>query len=293
MRGIQNEELIEGLEMFFSPYLGGYRNRVNELYADEYNESNDSFYFMNPVKLHVLLNGKNTYLVFTKNDEDQMVFIDCTDIPHEDFTLLFKGPEKLKNKFLRDEFNLTENLSNFPYTSLGKHAGLIFSKPNHGSLIERSLLWGIKKADTHETNYRFSKAFQEALQPSVKLSDINTDLIVEKVNNPSFEYEFGESVKAYNAEIFLAAATTGGIALENILRILIQRKTNAQLPKDTYIKDSLAVLKRNHVLSNRLAASVNSLRDIRNSNSHTNNDPVRKTTVDHLYATIEDLAMLL
>ncbi|MEO4053415.1 hypothetical protein [Solibacillus sp. CAU 1738] len=293
MKGSRNEGLKNGFNMFFSPYLEGYRNRVNELYADEYRENRESFFFMNPVKLHVLLNDMNTHLVLSENDVDQIGFIDCKDMQHEEFSVLRKGPEKLKIEFIKSEFSITEYITDFHYYDLGEYAGLMFNEVNHGGLIERSKVWGIENADSHEMNYRFNKALQSAFEPSTLLSDLNTDLIIEKVNTPSFAYEFGESVKAYNAGIYLAASTTGGIALENILRILIKNKTSEHLPKDTYIKDSLAVLKRNHVLSNRLAASVSNLRDIRNSNSHTNEDPVRKTTVDHLYATIEDLAMLL
>ncbi|MEK4425468.1 hypothetical protein [Solibacillus sp. FSL K6-1523] len=60
--------------------------------------------------------------------------------------------------------------------------------------------------------------------------------IVYKINSPSFEYELGESIKTYKSGLYLAAAATGGITLENILRILIVNRLGTdQLPKNTYI----------------------------------------------------------
>lgn len=51
--------------------IEGYRGRVIELYAEEH-ENSDSFYFINPVKLHVLLYDKNTHLLFLESDDDQI-----------------------------------------------------------------------------------------------------------------------------------------------------------------------------------------------------------------------------
>ncbi|MGR6904766.1 DUF4145 domain-containing protein [Lysinibacillus sp. BSL11] len=285
------EELKEGFRVFFPPYLEGYRSRVNELYMEEHKNS-DSFYFMDPVKLFVLLYEKNTQLLFSESDEDQIVFIDCSHISNEEFSLLTNGSEKLKKRFIKSLLNVDEYHVDIPFYNLGEWAGIAFSNGNRDSLIDLSYRWGTHLADSHENLYRFSKAFNSAIIPSTELGNIDTNVIIQKVNDPTFEYEFGESVKAYNSGLYLAAAATGGIALENILRLLIQAKTKANLPQNTYIKDSLAVLKRENVLSNRLAASADSLKAIRNSNAHTNSDPVKKATINHLYSVIEDLSYL-
>ncbi|KOY81541.1 hypothetical protein I6G82_08585 [Lysinibacillus macroides] len=285
------EELTEGLKTFFPPYLEGYRTRVNELYMEEHKNS-DSFYFMNPVKLYILLHEKNTHLLFSENNEDQIVFIDCSHISSEEFSVLKNGPDKLKYRFIKELLDIDEYHVDIPFYNLGKWAGVAFTNDNRGTLVDRSNRWGTHLADSHEKDYRFNKAFRSAIIPSTELEDIDTNVIIQKVNNPTFEYEFGESVKAYNSGLYLAAASTGGIALENILRLLIQVKAEAKLPQNTYIKDSLAVLRRENILPNRLAASVDSLKAIRNSNAHTNSDPVKKTTLDHLYSVIEDLSYL-
>lgn len=69
--------LKEGINIFSYPMIERYPGRVSELYAEEH-ESSVSFYFMNPVKLHVLLYDKNTHLLFSESDDDQIAFIDCS-----------------------------------------------------------------------------------------------------------------------------------------------------------------------------------------------------------------------
>lgn len=287
-----SEEVKIGLEVFFQSYLEGYRERVNNLYPDEYSESN-SFVYMQPIHLYVFLRGDHTHLLFANGESDKLIFKDCDGIDNNEFDYLSKGPDKLKQQFIQSHLELEDYITVFPFPRLGEWAGVSFTKTNLESLPNSSRNWGIKQADDHYDDYRLVKSLEKALATSSDLNVVNTDDILKRVKDPSFQYEFGESAKAYNAGLYLAAAATGGIALENILRLIIKEKTTYQLPYNTYIKDSLAVLQKDDTLSKRLYTSVESLKNIRNSNAHTNIDPVKNTTVDHLFATIEDLSIIL
>lgn len=293
MKRNASKEFIEpNLKIALPIYLADYRKHVESIYKEEYSEAGSKiFKFMQPVKAIVLMHDKDTHILFYNNHVDEISFKDCSHIPFEELDVINSTDSKFKRIFITDILNLdTKYVSSINLNNFIEYGAIGLMQPHFESIASDS---GVAMANDHYNDYEFVKAFEKAIVPSNKTNVVDTELILNKVKDPSFQYEFEESIKAYNVGLYLAAAATGGIALENILRILIRRKTDAALPKDTYIKDSLAVLKRNHILSNRLAASVNSLRDIRNSNSHTNEDPVRKTTVDHLYATIEDLAMLL
>lgn len=288
----KNEELREGLPLFLEPYLEGYRERVNVLYSHEHANSG-VFTYMKSIHLYILLRDSDTHLLFAEDDKDDITLIDCTEADKSVFDQIYSKSDKVEGKYINSLTGLDTHLTVFPFYQLGEHAGVSFSEGNRDFMIASAKKWGFDKADEDYNAYKLGKALEKIISPSAELAAVNTDEILERVKDPAFRYEFGESAKAYNAGLYLAAAATGGIALENLLRILIVIKTSERLPKETYIKDSLAVLKRNKVLSTRLSSSVSSLRDIRNSNAHTNEDPVRKTTVDHLYATIEDLALLL
>lgn len=293
MKRYETDELKEGLKLFFQPYLEGYRKRVNEIYTVE-NDESSSFSYMKPVRLHVLLRDKNTHLIFTSADVDEIEFFDFNETSREEFEKLSSSSEKIKDDFIKSIIGTDNYLAHQRLSQLGEFGGISFAKGNQHTLSNRSRQWGIEKADSHYNNYRFSLAFEKSLIPSSELIVVDTEKILERVPDPSFQYEFGESAKAYNAGLYLAAASTGGLALENILRLLIVKMLGEdELPGETYIRTSLKRLEKGNILPGRLHGAVDSLKNIRNSNSHTNEDPVKQTTVDHLFATIEDLSKFL
>ncbi|RKD20997.1 hypothetical protein BEP19_15045 [Ammoniphilus oxalaticus] len=288
-----NEELEEGFRIFFKPYLEGYRERVNTLYPDEHADS-DIFTYMKPVHLHVLLHDSDTHLLFARDEEDGLTFIDCMAIDEDEFDHISSSSDKLMNKFVYSVSGLNDYLTVFHFSRLGEYAGISFSESNRGTLVGSARKWGVEKADDHYSAYKFSKALERAISPSIELATINTDEVLERVQDPSFQYEFGESAKAYNAGLYLAAASTAGIALENILRLIITKVFGRdKLPSKSYIIDSLLVLDRKKVLPGRLRNEVWAQNGIRNSNAHTNEDPVKKETVETLYRLINELSFFI
>lgn len=291
MRRFKAGELEEGFKIFYKAYLEGYRNRVLKVYLDE-SSKGDSFKYMKPVHFNVLLRDKDTHLIISKSEEDLLSFIDVNEMDREKFNQLASGSVKLRREFIKSVTKLDDYLDELHFNDLGRLAGLTFAQPNQLHLAESSKEWGAAMADWHYNQHLLTEALEKIVSPSINLTVVNTDEILERVNDLSFQYEFGESAKAYNAGLYLAAASTGGLALENILRLIIVKELGIdELPGETYIRTSLNKLNKKEVLPGRLHGAVDSLKNVRNSNSHTNIDPVKKTTVDHLFATIEDLSL--
>lgn len=284
-----NGDLKRGFQLFFKPYLEGYRERVNTLYSDEHTTST-VFTYMKPIHLQVLLRDRYTYLLFSKCNEDKLSFIDCTEIIESEFDLLSSKSDKLKNNFIESLVGLNDYIDAFHFARLGEFAGVSFTRSNSENLPASSKKWGVNKADDDYNSYNLGLALEKAFSPSIELTTVNTDEILERIQDPAFQYEFGESAKAYNAGLYLAAASTGGIALENILRLIIVNKMrDNKLPAKSFIRDSVLKLDQENILPGRLRSRVWEKSGIRNSHSHTNEDPVRKETVESLHQIIEDL----
>ncbi len=240
------------------------------------------------------MHDKRIHFIFSKNPTDDLVIKDLSELPTHEFRVLESGPEKLKRAFIESNVGLGDYLDEHPHYQSGKSASIVFRKVNNELLPKHSIAWGKAKADWHNNEYDLMNALQEMTKPSKKLENFSVDDIFGRVNDPSFHYEFEESVKAYNAGLYLAAAATGGIAMENILRLIIIKKLGRhKLPSKSYISWSLKVLDEKKILPGRLSGEVSGQISIRNSNSHTNDDPVRKETVDAIYRIINDLTLLL
>lgn len=287
---ISNEEIKKGYEIVFQPFLEGYRNHVNELYLEEYNDRSDSFIYMEPIKLFLLLSEDSSYIIITRSERDELVFIP----PSPENYAFSENPEKLKIKFMKEQLQIDNPLEYTPYYAFLRYiGGKFFKETNHPKLYEEAKISGISTADSHASQYEYYKSLNMYLSHKVELENIDFENITTKVNDPSFQYEFEESVKAYNAGLYLAAATTGRIALENILRQLIKKELGSQfLPDKTYIWKSVDVLTKNEILSGRLRGQINQQSEIRNTNCHTNDAPVTKETVDNLYGVIRDISNL-
>ena len=289
MSSIQ-DELKEGIAVFFPIYLEAYREHVHSLYPLEHKECG-SFSFMNPIYLFVLLRSHNTHLIFTNGDSiDRVSFIDPADIEVDEFEKLSSSSRKTKKAYIDSIIGEKDCIEDIKISAIVEHGTFAFKSVNREYLLEASKKWGIEKADEHYQTYLFTKALENALNPNTELTVVDTDDILQRVQNHAFQYEFGESAKAYNAGLYLAAASTAGIALENILRlIIVRRMKDNTLPRNSFIRDSVLKLDKENILPGRLRSRVWEKSGIRNSHSHTNEDPVRKETVESLFLIIEDL----
>lgn len=290
---VSNEFIEEKLKIIFPTILTSYRECVESTFKEEFSEVGfDIFVFMQPVKAIVLIHERNTHILFYKHETDEISFMDCTHIPLVQFYDIDDNDSKFKRNLIKDILLLDlEYVASISLVNFIEFGVIALKQSNLEKIASES---GVSIANKHYKDYELSKAFKKAFTPSSKTQTIDTELIIQTVNNPSFTYEFGESVKAYNSKLYLAAAATSGIALENLLRILIIKNFGKKrLPDKTYIDRSVRVLDEKEILPGRLRADILKNIGVRNANAHTNKDPVRKDTVEALFRIIFDVSDLL
>ncbi|MEY9979733.1 hypothetical protein [Lysinibacillus sp. RC79] len=276
---------------FWKNFLQNYRNYVEENYLVWYKEYPDPFIFMKPTHWVTIFYNHHIDFHIFKNPSDGMTF--C----YQQFTTLgeMRAHDRLTEEQKREKLQRILGKFEVPLTVIQIKYGFILPAiipdSNHVSedpddLPEMGLIKGRNYAQLHgDTLIKEKKE---------RFNIFGLDEIVHKINSPSFEYELGESIKAYKLGLYLAAASTAGIALENILRILIANKIGENaIPDKSYIWKSINELDKKKILPGRLRAEILSQSEIRNSNAHTNDDPVRKDTVETLYRIVREIILLL
>lgn len=94
--------------------------------------------------------------------------------------------------------------------------------------------------------------------------------IIPIVDNEHFEHEMSEAIQCYKRKLYLAATAVVGIALENIL-VLILKKNGLYTPKiQPYIKDYSKVLVDNELLEDRKRREILNFNNTRNGAAHSN-----------------------
>ncbi|MGC8229869.1 hypothetical protein ACP2W0_12735 [Pseudobacillus badius] len=291
------EEFENGINIFFPSFLEGYRERFKKYYSN--GVENKYFYFCNPTKLTAVYSKKTCYFIFTDSEKDEFETLKTTSNEDEKIDSLQQEPHHLVRRKLLELFNIQDSsVIEFDQNGwLDRRPDLFFltfEEKNHHLLKDSSFECGGMYADWHYHSYELEEAIKQSVKPSSEYQLFDAEAIMKKVDTESFRYEFEESIKAYNTELYLAASATAGIALENLLRILITHHLGAKaLPEKTYIWESNKVLKKHRIVDGRLAGRIESASPIRNSTSHTNTGRVDKETVDETYRLIKDLVDLL
>lgn len=282
---------IEAMQIFNERFLSVYREYVLEHFKEVYEAYPDFFLFMKPIEWKVIFNNRSidNYLYEGASDTFATFSNQFNTLGESrEFYRLpdFKQIEKINN--ILGTTNEPLNVIRVKYGNTAPAIVLdedyVTEDPN--DMPSMGELEGRKYAKLHGEKARLEK------YELFNLYGLNE--LVRKINSPSFEYELGESIKAYKAELYLAAAATGGIALENILRILITRKLGPEkLPDKTYIGNSITALREGNIIPGRFAGKILGQKEIRNSNMHTNEDPVNKETVEDLYKIIIEVIRVL
>ena len=282
---------IESMQFFSERFLSVYREYVTIHFKEFYENYPEYFPFMKPIEWKVVFNNRSI---------DNYLYVSTSDtfaIFNNQFNTLgesrvFQQMPKFKQKEkIAEILSVSEDPKELFQVKYGFPAQAIIADKNHvtkdpSDMPKMGEIKGREFAELHGEKARSEK---------YELFNLfGLDELIQKIDSPSFEYEIGESIKAYKNNLYLAAGATGGIALENILRLLIiKRFGEKKLPYQTYIKKSVERLDEKRILPGRLRTDVLKYSDVRNANAHTNEDPVRKDTVDTLYRIIFEVGSLL
>lgn len=255
----------------FIEYLKGYRSRVNKYYEKEYKEKPNCFNLMNSISITSLYVNDCIYDVISISGSNIDNFSSlCMFLEDSELNQLNTLPSHLKNTKILELVNIHEN-SCIDIT-MDYLSSVYYHDANINVYKEKSYADGIKKADIDYNSFELATSLNEGFNSFKDLSNfavLDLDFIFSKVNDAEFKYELEESAKAYNAELYLASASTAEIAIETLLRIIIVKKMGKyKLPNETYILTSAKTLFNNRIIDERLFNRIKSINNLRHGIAH-------------------------
>lgn len=280
----------ESMQFFSERFLFVYREYVTVHFKEYYETFPEYFPFMKPIEWKVVFNNSSidNYLYISTSDTFSTFSNQFSTLGES--RAFYQMPKFTQKEKIAEILSVSEAPKEFFQVKYGFPAQAIIADKDHvtkdpSDMPKIGEIMGREFAELHGEKARAEK---------YELFNLfGLDELIQKIDSPSFEYELGESIKAYRSGLYLAAAATAGIALENILRVLIIKYFDKKrLPDKTYIDRSVRVLEEKKILPGRLRADILKSVGVRNANAHTNEDPVRKDTVDALYRIIYDVGIL-
>lgn len=122
-------------------------------------------------------------------------------------------------------------------------------------------------------------------------SELNFEDIIKIVNNRDFEYALNESLAAYGNSLYLAATVTAGVALENLLVVILEKeKISIETNDSTELGALSNKLLKNGVIDKREKNRIMLAAKYRNLASHANKGRVIRNDAKTIYTEIFNLA---
>ena len=122
-------------------------------------------------------------------------------------------------------------------------------------------------------------------------SELNFEEIMKVVENNDFEYALNESIAAYDNSLFLAATVTAGVALENLLVVILEKENITIGENDATELGVLSnKLLKNNIIDKREKNRIMLAAKYRNLASHANKGRVTRNDSKTIYTEIFNLA---
>ncbi|MCS1383593.1 hypothetical protein NXZ75_15390 [Lysinibacillus sphaericus] len=229
------ECFIDSTNIFWLNFLQSYRLTVNEKYQDIYSEyPNEFIYMQNLEGIALFKNHEITFHVYNNSIDafnfaclqfhtfkEYKVYSELSDLDKK---------EHIKSLCQRSDSPLKTFNIKYGYQVPTLIPGDFDVTKNPNDLPEMGTKMGVNVAVEHGNKLIYEKRERFAL--------FNLEQYVPMVKDEHFEYEIAEAIKAYRSELYLAATAVTGVAMENLLSIIIIKKCGEdKLPKRRYIKD--------------------------------------------------------
>lgn len=281
---------IKSIEILSKEFLNEYRNRVNEYYNDIYKFHKDCFPFMYNVKITSVCFNNKLYNIIARSDTNSDVF--CAKykyLSNDEFLKFENSPTRVQDKellyFIGEKAYISIINGILPDNCIYP-TDLSYCK----YLIKKEASY---EADRDYNSIQLSNSLEKLSKSYNDLSNfnvLNLDTIFVNVNDDEFKYELEESAKAYNAELYLAAATTAEISIETLLRIIIIKKMGKfKLPKESYILTSAKLLSKNSIIDQRLFNRIESINNLRHGIAHSSTGEAEKWDCEQIFGLIKIL----
>ncbi|MEK5070557.1 hypothetical protein [Sporosarcina sp. FSL K6-1508] len=283
LQKVDAEPFVEGTKGFWLNFINAYREYVNTHLEQRYEEFPSHFPYMKKLQWITVFGNSEIRFYIYEDKTDGITWNTLQFHNYGDYKAFHHASQEVRNAKMqsmldRDDQPLVKQEISYGFIE----QSTMEASKDPSDLAEMGKLKGRMLAKQHGDELK--KVKEE------RFNVFDLEELVPKVNSKSFEYELGESIAAYKQGLYLAAGSTAGIALENILRIIISKKLKGyKLDERTYIWISVKALQGKNIVPGRLLGEASRFEAVRNSNAHTNEDPARKETVEAIYLLIKDL----
>lgn len=298
-----NIDLIDFTRKLLEALNREYKEKLVMLYPDAYSENPEAFPLADITNIDAyIIKGdekllRRSYHVLLYQGTGKIE--DIGEIPKENYSELRKFVETIQ--FISNEINKIKHSDKKPYYLYLSDVSLYlrnkYQNPEeyinlHAKSLSDEMLEQLRKDGYQflehldkEASYYAKNAFRYAY------SELDFSSIITAVNDQDFEYALNESIACYDQSLYLAAVSTAGTALENlIIRIL---ETKNEYTDDNSITE-LGVLSgrlRNlGVIDKREKKRIMLAASFRNLASHANKGRVTRQDAKLVYQEIFNLA---
>lgn len=299
-----NKDLTKFIKKLLVAFHNQYKEKLEVLYEKAYLENPEAFPLanINEIDAYIIKGDKkllgSTYYTFLYQGEGESEVKFLGEIPNEEYS-------KLKNFPSSKDFashiinNIIESDQN-PYFYIFD-LDIYLSIPNITSeeYIERfkdnisdSMLRKLKNDGSQfidhinkESSYYAKNAFRYAY------SELDFSPIITAVDDEDFEYALNESMACYDQSLYLAAVSTAGTALENlIIKILVDENEFPDEKATTELGELSGILRRTGLINRRDRNRIMLAANFRNLASHANKGRVTRQDAKVIYQEIFNLA---
>jgi HEPN domain-containing protein len=287
---ISVDERIQGTNLFFREYLEGYRQRVHKYYSDAFNKRSDSFPLMKPTLMFAVHLNKTTFFLFIESDQDHVENIVATDEQNQEYNEMMSVPDHIREEYINQICSVAGNKV-IKRKSLNDLAGLssnAFARKHHGVIPGAGFKWGEKEADWDYRGYQLEIAIVKTVKSSADFPLFDIDAITARVNDDQFRYEFEESIKAYNAGLYLASSITAAVSVETLMKLLfIKHIGKSRLPQKYFITNLVEELKAKEIVDEKMYHRILSINQLRRGVAHSKTGKVEQWDAEQIIGSIK------
>lgn len=284
-----------------------YKKRLEVLYLKSYQENPEAFPLadLDNIDTYIIKGDKTfinySYYVFLYQGSGNV--IDLGIIPEEEYAKLkdFRSDEdflvniinsiaKIDKKPYMQTIYLNsyfDGYNNYSYKTPEEYIEI--QKENIGDKMLRQLREDGSQFIDHinkEASYYAKDAFRYAY------SELDFTPIFSAVEDPDFEYALNESIACYDQSLYLAAVSTAGTAMENLIVAILENEGHKSFDdrSTTELGELAGILRGKGLIDRRDRRRIMLAASFRNLASHANKGRVTRQDAKVIYQEIYNLA---
>ena len=281
-----------------------YKERVISLYPEAYSENPEAFPFANCENLdaYIITTNKklSSYPSYIVVYQGNGKVVDLGKIPDEEYS-------KLKNYLSENDFitdivnNIVEQdrkvYHNFASQLYQFLTNDLYETPEDFIKVQEKNIGDIMLSKLRQDGEVFREHINKEASYYAKdafryvYSELDFSPIITIVNDKDFEYALNESLACYDNSLYLAAVSTAGTALENLMVKMLETKgefTDDSSPTELGVLSSR--LRNKGVIDKREKKRIMLAASFRNLASHANKGRVTRQEAKLIYQEIFNLA---